>query len=407
MQRVAVTGWGVVSPWGTDPDAVKSAVFGAKSSIQALNGPGETVWPPRTASRILDFNPRDHFSVAERSTLDRASQFALVAARQALAMAGGQDTWDKARSDILVGTGMASASTLEATYQQFFEAHQTRLKPLSVPTGMNNAAAAQLGLATGFQGANVTYCCACASSGVAIGEGVKRLRHGEADVVLAGGTESMILPGVLWVWEALRTLAAIDEAAPEQSCKPFSKRRSGLVMGEGAAFFVLEPYEAAKARGANLLGEIVGVASTSDSSHLTRPSVEGQARAMRRALQDAGLAPDAVAYINAHGTATEANDPTEAEAIRQVFGERVRVSSTKAVHGHWMGAASALELLVTMMALRDRAVPPTAFLEAIDPACALNHVLGSAQGVPDLSYAMSNSFAFGGTSSVLIAKAPL
>jgi 3-oxoacyl-[acyl-carrier-protein] synthase II len=234
---------------------------------------------------------------------------------------------------------------------------------------------------------------------------MKRIRAGDADLVLAGGAEALITPAVLWAWEALRTLADVDPLHPVRSCKPFSRQRSGLVMGEGAAFLVLEPLEGALSRQAHILGELVGYANTTDALHLTRPSVEGQARAMRRALDDARLAPQDIGYINAHGTATDANDATEAEAIRSIFPETVSVSSTKSVHGHWMGAGSAVEALLTLMAVRRRLVPPTAFLDDIDPACALNHVLDEPRALPDLRYAMSNSFAFGGTCGVLIAKA--
>ena len=301
---------------------------------------------------------------------------------------------------------MGSASTMEATYHALFAERASRLKPLTVPTGMNNACAAQLALSTGFTGCNLTYCCACASSAVAIGEGLRRIRHGDADLMLVGGAEALLLPGVVLAWEALRTLADTDPTDPGASCKPFSRKRTGLVLGEGAAFFVIESLDSALARGAQPLTELLGFGCGSDSVHLTRPSVEGQARAMRLALKDASLSPSQIGYVNAHGTATLANDQTESAAIQAVFGEGVPtlpVSSTKAVHGHLMGAAAAIELLVCLLALQRREVPATAHLDEPDPECVLDHVTGAPRAVPDLSTVMTNSFAFGGTTGVLIA----
>jgi 3-oxoacyl-[acyl-carrier-protein] synthase II len=407
MRRVAVTGWGVVSPWGDDPAAMMSAVNTGRSAVRPLALRGEGPWPARTAAWLDDFDARAHFSPTQLTTLDRTSQFALVAARAALGMAGSEGLPGPADCGVHVGTGMGSASAMEATYRAFFGEHATRLKPLTVPTGMSNAAAAHLAIETGFTGPNLTYCCACASAAVAIGEAASRIRHGEAQLMLAGGSEALILPGVVHAWEALRTLAEIDPLDPATSCKPFSIRRSGLVLGEGAAFFVLEDWEAALSRGAQPLAELCGYATGSDSTHLTRPSVAGQSAAMRAALRSAGLPAHAIGYINAHGTATAANDSTEAAAIREVFGEHAEslpVSSTKAVHGHLLGAAAALELLVVLHVLRDRSAPPTAHLDEPDPACPLDHVVGAARALPALEYAMSNSFAFGGTTGVLIAR---
>ncbi len=407
MRRVAVTGWGVVSPWSGGPAAVQAAVNAGQSAVRRLDLRSDGPWPARTAVWIDDFDSRAHFSAAQLNNLDRTSQFALVAARAALAMASPASLPGREACGVHVGTGMGSAHSLEATYRSFFGDGTTRLKPLTVPTGMNNAAAAQLAIETGFTGPNLTYCCACASSAVAIGEAMRRIQHGEVDLMVAGGSESLVVPGVVYAWEALRTLAETDPLDPARSCKPFSKRRSGLVLGEGAAFFVLEAWDSAVARGAQPLAELCGYATGSDSAHLTRPSVDGQARAMAAALRDAHLDPAAIGYLNAHGTATQANDMTESAAIRQVFGthtDHLPVSSSKAVHGHLLGAAAALELLVTLLALRDRLAPPTAHLDDPDPDCALDHVIGAARPLPNLEYAMSNSFAFGGTTGVLIAR---
>ncbi len=425
MRRVVVTGWGAIVPSPAGAGGFSEAVFEGRSAVRALSVQPAGSWPARAAAWIDDFEPRMHFTAGQLGNFDRTSQLAVVATRLALAMAGlhgeaslqsAQHTsaaqpvafnadLDAERCGIHIGTGMGSAQTMDAAYQRFYGEQSTRLKPLTVPTGMHNAATAQVALETGFEGANITYCCACASSAVAIGEAMRRIRHGDADLMLCGGAEALVIPSVAHVWEALRTLADVDPADPARSCKPFDANRSGLVLGEGACMFVLESLEHAQARGAPILAELVGFATGSDSVHLTRPSVEGQARAMRAALRDADLTAAQIGYINAHGTATAANDSTEAAAIQAVFGELATqppVSSTKAVHGHLMGAAAAVELLVCLLALQQQRVPPTAHLQQVGDGCALDHVLGTARSVPDLQAAMSNSFAFGGTTGVLI-----
>jgi 3-oxoacyl-(acyl-carrier-protein) synthase len=407
MQRVAVTGWGVVSPWGSDPDLFYQAITHGESAIRSLDKREDGPWPARTAAWIQNFYPRDHFSLAQLSSLDRTSQFAMVASKQALQMASLEiPQHQRDQCGIYVGTGMGSAGTMEQTYQSFFAEHSRRLKPLTVPSGMTNAAAAHIAIETQFSGPNVTFCSACASSAIAIGEAARKIRYEEVSVMVAGGAEALLYPGIVHAWEALRTLAEVDVMDPKRSCKPFSKHRSGMVLGEGAAFFVLEAWEHAQARGAEILAELKGFASTSDSGHLTKPSIGGQVRAMKMALKDAHLEANEIGYINAHGTGTQANDHTEAAAIREVFGAhagQLPVSSTKAVHGHLLGGASALELLVTMQSLRAKRVPPTAHLDEVDPECVLDHVLIHPRDTPHLRYAMSNSFAFGGTSGVLIA----
>jgi len=409
MHRVAVTGWGVVSPWGNDPTVFQQAVLNGHSAVRPLDERADAPWPLRAAAWIDHFNPRDYFTASQLSTLDRTSQFALVASRNALQMAAvPQVKLNLDQCGVYVGTGMGSAGTLESTYHSFFAEQSRRLKPLTVPSSMANAAAAHIVIETQFAGPNVTFCSACASSAIAIGEAARKIRYGEVSLMVAGGAEALLYPGVVYAWEALRTLADIDPIEAKRSCKPFSKNRSGMVLGEGAAFFVLEAWDHAQSRGAEILAELKGFASTSDSVHLTKPSVAGQARAMRAAIKDANLQPQEIGYINAHGTGTQANDSTEATAIREVFGSHAAtlpVSSTKAVHGHLLGGASALELLITLKSLRDGRVPPTANLDQIDPECALDHVLVQSRETPNLRYAMSNSFAFGGTSGVLIAAA--
>jgi 3-oxoacyl-[acyl-carrier-protein] synthase II len=272
---------------------------------------------------------------------------------------------------------------------------------------MNNAPAAWIGLEHGLTGPNLTFSTACSSSAVAIGEAARRIAAGEADVMIAGGAEAPLNFGTLKAWDALKTLATEDPDDPAASCKPFAKDRSGLVLGEGAAMLVLESWDRALARGAPILAELAGYGLCTDAVHITRPSVEGQARAMHRALADAALTPADIDYINAHGTGTQANDPVETAAIKQVFGDearRIPVSSTKSMHAHLLGAAGAVELVAAILALGRAVIPPTINLRKPDPECDLDYVALEARAVKAPRAVMSNSFAFGGTNAVLIAR---
>jgi 3-oxoacyl-[acyl-carrier-protein] synthase II len=272
---------------------------------------------------------------------------------------------------------------------------------------MNNAPGAWIGMEHSLTGPNLTFSVACSSAAVAIGEAWLRIRAGAADVMLAGGAEAPLTLGTIKAWEALKTLATEDPVDPSASCKPFAKNRSGLVLGEGAAVVILEEWERARRRGAPVIGELVGYGLSTDSEHITRPSVAGQARALQLALDSAEIAPRDVGYINAHGTGTLANDAVETAAIRQVFGaaaERIPVSSTKSMHGHLLGAAGAVELIATLLAVRARKVPPTMHLDVPDPECDLDYVPSAARATPELEIALTNSFAFGGTNAVLVCR---
>jgi 3-oxoacyl-[acyl-carrier-protein] synthase II len=272
---------------------------------------------------------------------------------------------------------------------------------------MNNAAASWIGIDHGLRGPNLTYSTACSSSAVAIGEAARRIAHGEVRVMIAGGTEAPLTFGTLKAWEALKTLAQEDVANPAASCKPFARDRTGLVLGEGAAIVVLEDAEHARLRGAYVHAEVAGYGLATDTEHITRPSVGGQAKAMTLALADAGLAPPDVGYINAHGTGTQANDAVETAAIKEVFGAAARrcpISSTKSMHGHLLGAAGALEFIISILALQRRIAPPTAHLRIRDPDCDLDYVAEGARHIEGTTAVMSNSFAFGGTNAVLIAR---
>lgn len=409
MRRVAVTGLGVVSPMGNDVPTFIQQLAAGRSAVATLPEP----LAQRLASPVaapVRFDGAGHFDAPKLRMLDRVSQFALHAASQAVDDAAIE--WqriDTARAGVSIGTGMGGAQTADDAYYTLYAERSERIKPFSVLLAMNNAAASWIGLEYGLRGPNLTYTTACSSSAVAIGEAWRRIRAGEADVMIAGGAEAPLNLGTLKAWEALRTLAIADSSDPSASCRPFSKDRTGLVLGEGAAMLLLEDWQHAVDRGARIHAELVGYGLQTDIAHITRPSIEGQAAAMQAALASADMHPGEIDYINAHGTATAANDAVETAAIKTVFEShayRLPVSSTKSMHGHLLGAAGALECVATLLAIRTGVVPPTANLRVPDPECDLDYVAdGARTGVP-VRTAMSNSFAFGGTNAVLIVRAP-
>lgn len=405
-RRVAVTGMGLVSPLGSTLDALYANLLAGVSGIRRMRADFSERLECKIAAQV-DFDPLQYFSKSKAGSLDRVSQFALAAAGQAIDDAGLKlEAVDKSRIGIYLGTAMGGQTTNEEACERVYGPQGGRLRPLSVVMAMMNAAAAQIGLEFDLRAANLTFSTACASSAVAIGEAFHLIRRGGADVMLAGGSEALLTLATIKAWEALRALATEDAGDPAASCKPFAADRSGLVLGEGAALLVLEDREHALARGARIYAELAGYGSNNDCRHITQPSVEGQAAAMRAALSSAGLAPGDIGYINAHGTATPLNDATETAAIRQVFGaaaDRVPVSSSKSMHGHLMGATAAIELIISILALTRGVLPPTINLHHPDPACDLDYVPNIARSGVALHYVMSNSFAFGGTSGVLIA----
>jgi len=405
MRRVAVTGMGVVSPLGNAVAAVFGNAKAGRSAIRRLDaGFAARLAAPLVAS--ANFDAVEHFEPPKRRMLDRVSQFALVAASQALG--GARDALgqlDRSRAGVFVGTGMGGSQTSDDGYKALYGDDSDRIKPFTVLMGMHNAPAAWIGIEPDLRGPNLTYSTACSSSAVAIGEAWRRVACGDLEVAIAGGSEAPLSFGSLKAWEALHTLAAIDAIDPSASCKPFSKNRSGMVLGEGAAMLVLEPWERAAARGASIHGEILGYGLSTDVSHITRPSVEGQAAAMHAALRAAAIAPSAVDAINAHGTGTQANDAIETAAIKAVFGERagrIPISATKAVHGHLLGAAGALECVLSLLAMESALVLPTMHLQAPDPECDLDYVPNEARDARAVRTMLSNSFAFGGTNAVLV-----
>ena len=402
-----VSGMGVVSPLGNDPATLFGNLMAGRSGVSRLPPDATDQRSIQCAAQCV-FDPGAHFTKLKLAGLDRFSQFALVAAAQAIADAS--PTIEATFGEFVgvsFGTGVGGVATIEEGYRELLERDPVRVKPATVLMAMNNAAASQISIEHGFKGPCLTYSTACASSALAIGEAYRMIRHGYADVMLAGGAEALLNLGTIKAWEALRALAMEDPDDITASCKPFSRDRSGLVLGEGAAVLVLEEAESAIKRGAKIYGEVVGYGISSDAFHLTKPSNEGQVRTIAMALKDASIAPATIDYINAHGTATPLGDLVETQAIKQVFGDaayRIPVSSTKSMHGHMMGAASAVEFMISVLAITNQAVPPTAHLDIRDPDCDLDYVPGTGRyGVP-VRTVMSNSFAFGGTNAVLIAR---
>lgn len=404
MRRVAVSGIGVVSPLGNSATEVLANARSGRSGVRRLDIPFAT----RLAAPIAataQFEPGTDFDAIKAKMLDRFSMFALFAANQAVQ--GSQGAFaelDASRAGVFVGTGIGGTLSMDAGYQTLYGEQSDRIKPFTILMGMHNAAAAWIGIEHGLRGPNMTYSNACASSTVAIGEAWMRVAYGQLDVAIAGGSEAPLSPGSLKAWDALRTVASMDTQDPSASCRPFSKNRSGMVLGEGAAMLVIEPWDRAVARGAQILGEILGYGQSNDASHITQPSVAGQAAAMQAALQAARLDPQAVDAINAHGTGTQANDRSETAAIRAVFGrraEQIPISATKAIHGHLLGAAGALECVLSLLAMQEAVALPTMHLQQSDPECDLDYVANCARVGFAARVMLSNSFAFGGMNAVL------
>ena len=407
MERVVITGMGAVSALGLGAENNFQQAIAGTSGISILDSAITTHLSCGVAGQIK-FTLPELLKKNEAPLFDRFSILAWIAASEALLQSGASDDPDRLNdSGVFWGTGMGGAHTVEAGYVDLFVENKNRLRPLSVVAGMNNAAAGQIAMRAGFRGTVNTYSSACVSSAQAIGEAFRHIRHGYAKRIIAGGSEALLTRGVLAAWDALRVLASTDAAHPERSCKPFSKNRTGLVLGEAGAALVLESLSSAQSRGATILAELVGYGTSNDATHMTKPDPHGQARAMQAALNEARLLPSDVGYINAHGAGTLAGDIAETASIKEVFGiqmDSLMVSSTKAVHGHTLGAAGALEFVLSVMALRSGTIPPTAFLDQLDPACDLDMVPEHSRTVASLRAVMSNSFAFGGSNVSLIAQ---
>ncbi len=409
MRRVVITGLGVVSPVGKNPQEFFANLMAGRSGIRRLQTPFLDKLRVRIGAPVNDFNAHEHFTELEVARVGRFSQFALIAAEQAV-----RDSQleigeaERARAGVYMGSCQGGLNTLEEAYLDLLLRDKKHVNPNSVLLSMNNAAASQVSLKYKLQGPNITYATACSSSAIAIGEAYQQIKYGLADIMLAGGAEALLTTLIsVKAWEAMRALAEEDPVSPAASCKPFAKNRSGLVLGEGAAVLVLEEEGRAIKRGARIYAELVGYDCSSDSVHITKPDAEGQARTMRNALHAARLQPEDIGYINAHGTGTLVGDIEETKAIKQAFGAhaaKVPISSTKSMHGHMMGATAAAEFVAAVLSLQHNSVPPTINLRDPDPECELDYVPNEGRVGLRMEAVMSNSFAFGGSNAVLIAK---
>jgi nodulation protein E len=397
-RRVAVTGIGVIAAPGSTRAAFWESLRNGRSAIRPMRLVPEGALRFSNAAEVPDYRITDYTDEKEGDLLDRFAQFALIAAREAVTRSGLSITPELGvRMAVVTGTSAGGKTSEDREFQSLYAEGSSRIHPLTIARTMANAGASRIALEYRIMGPAYTVSTACASASHAIGQAYWMVRHGLADAAIAGGSEAPFSLGFLKAWEAMRIVAP-------DTCRPFSRDRKGLILGEGAAMLLLEPLEHAQARGAKIWGEIVGFGMSSDAHHLTQPLAEGAARAMRAALEDAALEPTAVGYINAHGTGTQANDVTETQAIREVFGahaDKLAVSSTKSMHGHALGAAGALEAAATLMALDGGLIPPTANFTEPDPACVLDVVPNTARAAT-IEWALSNSFAFGGLNAVLV-----
>ncbi|BDI07448.1 3-oxoacyl-[acyl-carrier-protein] synthase 2 [Sphaerotilus microaerophilus] len=396
LPKVVVTGLGLMSPHGDDPQAVFEAVMAGRSAVR----PVFPELPKAAAAAVVDFDESRWFTKLQLAGLDRVSRLAVAAADLALKDAAVLDGLDPDQIGVYAGCGMGGGGSLELAYRG-----NGRVPPLTIPAFMPNAPAAHIAMRWKLTGPVLTYSVACASSAVALMEAAKAVQRGEVEVALTGGSEALVFPGITMAWQAMQTLANVSAQDPASACRPFASDRSGFVIGEGAAFLVLETEARARARGATIYAELSGWGTSCDASHLSKPDAAGQAKALRAALRQARVTPAEVGYCNAHGTATRVGDVVEAQALAQVWGDALaglRVSSTKALHGHLIGAAGALEAILTVLALQQRRLPPNMHCMLPDPECPLALVLAPEQAAPDLEVALSSSFAFGGSNVALV-----
>ena len=397
MRRVAITGLGAICALGRTVSETAQSLRAGRSGIGPIESADVSQLRFQNGAEVRGYTHRPYFDDRRADFIDRFAQFAVIAAREAVADAGIEWTQElRETAAIITGSCVGGQSTEDIGFHEVYKLGHNRVHPLTIPKTMANAGASHISMEFGITGPSFTISTACSSSGHAIGQAFEMIRTGKTDLALTGGSEATFSFGILKAWEAMRVVSP-------DTCRPFSKDRRGMILGEGGAMLVLEPLEAAVARGARIHAEIVGFGMSSDACHITQPSSDGAVRAMRVALRDAGLRPEQIGYINAHGTGTAANDKSEAAAIRAVFGahaDSLPVSSTKSMHGHLLGAAGALECLATVLALRDGELPPTANFNEYDPECDLDVIQNQARQL-QVEWALSNSFAFGGLNAVL------
>ncbi|WP_299355642.1 beta-ketoacyl-[acyl-carrier-protein] synthase family protein [uncultured Shimia sp.] len=397
MKRVVITGAGTINALGQTVAETYAAMKEGRCGIGPLEMTDVDRLAIKIGGQVKGFEAEGRFNRQQIALYDRFTQFALVAAREAIAQSGLEFSGElAAKSGVVLGTSGGGMQTLDENYRSVYEEGKNRVHPFVVPKLMNNAAASHISMEFNLKGPSFTVATACASSNHAMSQAFQLVRTGMAPVMISGGTESMLCFGGIKAWEGLRVMS-------KDACRPFSANRNGMVQGEGAGVFVFEDYDHAKARGAEILAEVIGFAMTSDASDIVMPSKQGAARAISGALADAKINAEEVGYINAHGTGTAANDKTECAAVADVFGphaDNLMISSTKSMHGHLIGGTGAVELLACIMALREGVIAPTISYDEPDPECALDVVPNEARDA-DVTVALSNAFAFGGLNAVL------
>lgn len=408
-RRIVITGMGVVSPVGTGVPVFWSNLIAGKSGIIAIDHFDTTGFDVKICGRVKDFDPLQYFNSKEARNLARFVQFAVAASREAVQQAGLDLTAvDQKRFGVFIGSGIGSMNTMETEHNKLLNRGPGRVSPFLIPKLIINEAAGQVSIDMGAKNCALCVATACATGTNAIGDAFRILQYGDADIMIAGGTENATTPLSVAGFAALKALSTRNDA-PEKASRPFDANRDGFIMGEGCGVLLMETLEHAQARGAVILAEMVGYGRTSDAYHITAPDPagEGGADAMRNALKDAGLKPEDVSYINAHGTSTPLNDKTETKAVKDAFGEeaarKVAISSTKSMTGHLLGAAGGVEAVASIMAIREGVVPPTINYETPDPECDLDYVPNHARTM-DVSVAMSNSLGFGGHNATIIFK---
>ena len=400
MKRVVVTGLGAFAALGKNIAEFTAALRAGRSAIGPLTFIRTDGLIVKIGAEVGAFDPKQYFDESRLTLLDRFTQFGLIAAREAVADSGlvFRDGL-AARTAVIIGSGVGGQTTLDENYHKIYAEGAKRVHPFTIPKLMLNAPTSHISMEHGITGPSFSVASACSSANHAIGLAFHMIRCGSVDAAVTGGAEATVTYGTMKGWDALRVMAP-------DTCRPFCKDRKGMVLGEGAAILVLENLERAKARGARIHGEIIGFGMSSDAGDIVLPAASGAAAAMRNCIADAGLQPEDVDYINAHGTGTTANDVTETKAIHMTFGghaKNLMVSSTKSMHGHALGAAGAIELGATLLALRDGFIPPTANFTEADPQCDLDYVPNAAREV-QAEVAISNSFAFGGHNAVVAAR---
>lgn len=407
-RRVAITGIGVISPVGTGKQKFWEALKAGRSGVGPVTRFKADDFPTRIAGEVKDFDPAAFLEKKDVKRMDRFAQYAVAASKMAVADAGLElDKEDRERIGVILGTGIGGTETFEEQHQILLEKGPGRISPFFIPMMIANMGAAQVAIILGLRGANFTVVNACAASANALGAALRTIQYGEADVVISGGSEASVTPMALGGFCAMKALSTRNDE-PERASRPFDRLRDGFVLGEGAGVVILESLEHAQRRGARIYAELAGYGCTADAYHITAPAPDGEgaARAMRLALQDAGLTVEDVDYINAHGTSTDLNDRLETEAIKKVFGPRayqLAVSSIKSMTGHLLGAAGAVELIATVLTVYEGIVPPTINYENPDPDCDLDYVPNTARRL-DVRAALSNSLGFGGHNVALAVK---